>query len=246
MKVSMKGSLVVLPTFNEAENVIAVSEKLLALDDSIAVLVVDDNSPDGTAELVERRMREQPRLHLLRRAKKLGLGSAYVAGFRYALERDYAHVVTMDCDFSHNPDELPRLLALQETSGLVIGSRYIPGGSIRAWPLHRRLLSRFANAYTRALLGLPVHDCTSGFRTYRRDVLEAIALEQIRSSGYSFLEEMVLRIHLAGFTIAEVPITFEERRAGISKIDRAEIARAAFHVLRNAAHVRLGLRRRKR
>ncbi len=238
MKVRNTRSLVVRPTFNEAENVLPVSEKVLVQDRSVDVLVVDDNSPDGTGDLVENRMGVEPRLHLIRREKKLGLGSAYLAGFRYALAQGYDHVITMDCDFSHNPDELTSLLSQQDDSDMVIGSRYIPGGAIRNWPLYRRWLSRFANAYTRVLLKLPVHDCTSGYRSYRREVLETIDIGGIRSSGYAFLEEMVSRVHSEGFRIVEVPILFEDRRAGASKIDRSEILRAAWHVLRSAVHAR--------
>ena len=223
--------LIILPTYNEAENVLQVSKEGLAQDPSLDVLVVDDNSPDGTAHLVESSITQEPRLHLLRREGKLGLGSAYLAGFRYGLDRGYDRMLTMDCDLSHNPNDLPRLLAAAADSDLVIGSRYVPGGGISNWPLHRRLLSRFANLYTRVLLRLPVRDCTSGYRCYSRRVLEAIDTFTIQSSGYSFLEEMVWRVHRAGFRIREVPIVFEDRRAGSSKIGRAEIYHAAWHVL---------------
>ncbi len=223
--------LIILPTYNEAENVLQVSKEGLAQDPSLEILVVDDNSPDGTADLVESSMAQEPRLHLLRRERKLGLGSAYLAGFRYGLEHGYDLILSMDCDLSHNPNDLPRLLAAAAESDLVIGSRYVPGGGISNWRLHRRLLSRFANLYTRVLLRLPVHDCTSGYRCYSRRVLEAVDPFTIRSSGYSFLEEMVWRVHRAGFRIREVPILFEDRKAGSSKIDRVEIFQAAWHVL---------------
>jgi dolichol-phosphate mannosyltransferase len=225
-------ALIVLPTYNEAENVIPLSEDVLALDDRIEVLVVDDNSPDGTADLVENAQRDEPRLHLLRRPGKLGLGSAYLAGFRFGLEREYEYVLTMDCDYSHHPSYLPHMLQVAAGADLVIGSRYVAGGGIANWPRRRRLLSRFANFYTRVLLRVPVHDCTAGFRCYNREVLEWIEPFEIRASGYSFLEEMVWRIHHAGFTVREIPIVFEDRRRGTSKIDRAEIWRAAAHVLR--------------
>ena len=227
-------SLIILPTYNEAENVLRLSKEGLAQDPSLEILVVDDNSPDGTADLVESSLAEEPRLHLLRREQKLGLGSAYLAGFHYGLERGYRWILTMDCDFSHNPSDLPRMLAAMSDCDMVIGSRYVPGGGIANWTLDRRLLSRFANLYTRMLLRLPVRDCTSGYRCYSRSVLEAVDPFAIRSSGYSFLEDMVWRVHRGGFRIREIPIVFEDRRAGSSKIDRAEIYRAAWHVLATA------------
>jgi len=227
-------TLVVLPTYNEAENVLVVAEGLFAAEPSVEVLVVDDGSPDGTGDLVEDAARSEPRLHLLRRPGKLGLGSAYLAGFRWGLDRGFDRIVTMDCDRSHDPAALPSLLAAAERCDLVIGSRYVPGGGVRNWELHRRLLSRFANFYTRVLLRLPVRDCTSGYRCYSRKVLENARPFEIRASGYSFLEEMVWRVHRGGFRIGEVPIVYEMRTHGASKIDRAEIYRAAWHVIRNA------------
>jgi dolichol-phosphate mannosyltransferase len=227
-------ALVVLPSYNEAENAVPLAREVLAQDPRLEVLVVDDASPDGTADLVEKEQIREPRLHLLRRPGKLGLGTAYLAGFRYGLERGYDQVLTMDCDFSHHPRYLPAILEAAQQSDLVIGSRYVPGGGIRNWALRRRVLSRFANFYTRLLLRVPVHDCTAGFRCYRREVLERVGIEAIRSSGYAFLEEMVQRVHRAGFRIAEVPIVFEDRTRGASKISHTEIYRAAWHVLVSA------------
>jgi dolichol-phosphate mannosyltransferase len=224
-------SLVVLPTYNEAANVLSLSADVLSRDASLEVLVVDDSSPDGTGTLVQEAARDEPRLHLLTRPAKLGLGSAYLAGFRWALEREYDRVLTMDCDYSHHPKYLPDLLAAMEHADTAIGSRYVPGGGVANWPLRRRLLSRFANAYTRILLRVPVHDCTAGFRCYTREVLERVDPFSIEASGYSFLEEMVWRIHHAGFRIVEIPIVFEDRTHGVSKIDQREIYRAAWHVL---------------
>jgi len=224
-------ALVILPTYNEAGNVLSISSGVLAQDPRIDVLVVDDGSPDGTGDLVEEAAKSEPRLHLLRRAGKLGLGSAYLAGFRYALERDYALVLTMDCDGSHNPRYLPQMLASAERADLVIGSRYVAGGGVANWPKRRMLLSRFANFYTRVLLRVPARDCTAGFRCYRRQVLETVNPFTVRGSGYSFLEEMVYRVHHAGFRIAEIPILFEQRTHGVSKIDEREIYRTAWHVL---------------
>jgi dolichol-phosphate mannosyltransferase len=229
-----KQPLVILPAYNEAQSVLPLGEEIFAKNPSVEVLVVDDNSPDGTGDLVERAGREEPRLHLLRRTAKLGLGTAYLAGFRYALERGYDPIVTMDCDRSHNPRYLPQILAAMADHDMVIGSRYVPGGAIANWPAHRRALSAFANFYARTLLKLPVRDCTSGYRCYSRQVLEAVNPFEIRWSGYSFLEEMVWRVHYHGFLIGEVPILFEQRTAGSSKIDSSEIYLAAWHVLATA------------
>jgi dolichol-phosphate mannosyltransferase len=230
----MSRALVVLPSYNEAENVGVMVRELLAVVPTLEILVVDDASPDGTGKIVEEEMRREPRLHLLRRAGKLGLGTAYLAGFRYALDGQYDLVITMDCDRSHNPRYLVPMLAEMARHDVVIGSRYVPGGGIANWPAHRLVLSRFANVYARLLLRLSVRDCTSGFRCYKREVLERVDPFQIRSSGYSFLEEMVWRVHCAGFRIGEIPIVFEQRVAGDSKIDSSEIYRAAWHVLRTA------------
>ena len=226
--------LVVLPTYNEASNVLGLARAILEQVESLDVLVVDDGSPDGTGDLVENAGRLEPRLLLLRRPGKLGLGTAYLAGFRYALEREYACVLTMDADWSHHPRHLGALLAGMADHDMMIGSRYVEGGGVANWPAHRRLLSRFANAYTRALLRLPVADCTSGYRCYSRRVLETVDPFAIAASGYSFLEEMVWRVGRAGFRIGEVPIRFENRTSGSSKIDKREIWRAALHVLATA------------
>ncbi|MGH0028354.1 MAG: polyprenol monophosphomannose synthase [Myxococcota bacterium] len=226
----MRG-LVILPSYNEALNVLPLSEDVLSRDPSLEVLVVDDASPDGTGDLVEEAARSEPRLHLLRRPGKLGLGSAYLAGFRYALDHGAELILTMDCDYSHHPRYLPAMLEAMQGADMVVGSRYVPGGGVVNWALRRRLLSRFANFYTRLLLRVPVHDCTAGFRCYTREVLETVDPFAIRSSGYSFLEEMVWRVHHRGFRIAEIPIVFEDRTRGDSKIDSSEIYRAAWNVL---------------
>jgi dolichol-phosphate mannosyltransferase len=224
-------ALVIVPTYNEAENVVPLAADVLAHDEQFEVVVVDDNSPDGTGDRVEAMRRDQPRLHLIRRPGKLGLGTAYLAGFRFALDRDYESILTMDSDFSHHPRHLPDLVAMAGYADLVIGSRYVAGGGIANWPWHRRLLSRFGNRYTRMLLRMPVRDCTSGFRCYSRAVIEAIDPFSVRASGYSFLEQILWRVHRAGFTIREIPIVFEDRRFGATKIHPAEIYRAAWHVL---------------
>ncbi|MDG2333046.1 MAG: polyprenol monophosphomannose synthase [Myxococcota bacterium] len=226
--------LVILPAYNEAGNVVELSGLVLAEDPRIEVLVVDDNSPDGTGDLVERAQETEPRLHLLRRPGKLGLGTAYLSGFRFGLDRGFHFIFTMDCDFSHNPKYLPALIALLDDRDMVVGSRYVPGGGIENWPWHRRLLSKFANFYARTLLRVDVHDCTAGYRGYRRKVLETVHPFEIRSSGYSFLEEMAWRVTRYGFSIGEVPIIFEQRVAGVSKIEGAEIYLAAWYVLLTA------------
>lgn len=230
-------SLVVLPTYNEAENVIPMLREVLAASADLAVLVVDDKSPDGTADLVRGEAAlhaSNERVFLIERAGKLGLGTAYLAGFRYGLEQGFERVLTMDCDFSHKPGYLPALLAGMAEHDMMIGSRYVAGGGIVNWPWHRKFLSGFANIYTRALLRLPVRDCTSGFRCYSREVLETVDPFAVRSSGYSFLEEMVWRVQRHGFRIGETPIVFEDRLRGQSKIDGSEIYRAAWHVLTTA------------
>ena len=224
-------ALVVLPAYNEAENVLPLTRAILAIDATLDVLVVDDASPDGTGDLVERERSHEPRLSLLRRAGKLGLGSAYLAGFRWGLDHGYGRVLTMDCDGSHHPRYIPALLAALKSCDMVIGSRYVPGGGILNWPRHRRALSAFANFYARVLLRLPVHDCTSGFRVYSRTLLETVDPFAIRSSGYSFLEEMAWRVARCGFRIGEVPIVFEQRTLGVSKIGSSEIYLAAWRVL---------------
>lgn len=223
--------LVILPTYNEADNVLALTEQVLAQAELIEVLVVDDNSPDGTADLVLSASKTESRLHLLKRPGKLGLGTAYLAGFRHGLDHGFGRIFTMDCDFSHNPRYLPTMLEAMEQYDVVVGSRYVPGGGVENWPWPRRLLSRFANFYARTLLRLEIRDCTAGFRGYSREVLESVDPFVIRSSGYSFLEEMAWRVTRCGFTMGEIPIIFEQRKAGSSKIESSEIYLAALYVL---------------
>jgi dolichol-phosphate mannosyltransferase len=236
----MPRTLVVIPTYNEVDNIVPLARGVLEQDASLEVLVVDDASPDGTGEAVREAGRTEPRLRLLARPGKLGLGSAYLAGFRYGLDHGYDAVGTMDGDGSHAPRFLPAMLAAARDADLVIGSRYVPGGGIRNWPPHRRALSAFANLYTRVLLGLAVRDCTSGYRLYQRRVLERLNPFGLRSTGYSFLEEMLHRTVRAGFDVAEVPILFEDRHAGTSKISQREIYRAAVHVFVTALRERRG------
>jgi dolichol-phosphate mannosyltransferase len=230
-----KRALVVLPTYNEKENIAALAEEILALGQPLEILVVDDNSPDGTAEIVQQIAASDPRVHLLRRAGKLGLGTAYKAGFTYGLENDYDAVITMDADFSHHPRYLPAMLAAAANYDLIIGSRYVPGGGVENWPWHRQFLSAGANMMSRIVLALPARDCTAGFRCYRRRLLQGTDWEAIKAEGYGFLEEMLYRLHRAGFTIGEVPIIFADRKAGSSKISKKEIFKAMAMLLRLGA-----------
>jgi len=231
---SHKRALVILPTYNEAKNILPLAAEILSADPTLEILVVDDNSPDGTGDIVADAMKEEPRLHLVRRAGKLGLGTAYLAGFRYGLDEGFDRIFTMDADRSHNPKYLPSMLESLDDHDMVIGSRYVPGGGIENWSRRRRILSAFANFYTRLLLRIDVSDCTGGYRGYSREVLETVDPFDVRSSGYSFLYEMAWRVSVAGFSIGEVPIVFEDRYAGDSKIDSSEIYLAAWRVLMTA------------
>jgi dolichol-phosphate mannosyltransferase len=226
--------LVVLPTYNERENVAAVVSAVLAQGEPFNVLVVDDGSPDGTGDLAEALKREHPgRVDVLHRAGKQGLGTAYLAGFRYALARDYTHVQEMDCDFSHDPAMLPKFLEASTTGAdLVLGSRNIPGGATPDWTLTRRIISRGGSLYARLLLGVPVHDLTGGFKLFRREVLEAFDLDSIRSNGYSFQIELTYRAWQMGFRIKEIPIVFMDRRVGKSKMSGRIVMEAAPMVLK--------------
>ena len=220
---------VVLPTYNEAENITLLLPALLALP--LDVLVVDDNSPDGTGDIAAEWAAREPRVTVLRRPGKLGLGTAYVAGFKAALARGAEGVLTMDADFSHHPRYIPAILAAAEQADLVIGSRYVPEGDV-LYPFHRRFLSKTANCVARAALGLRAHDCTAGFRLYRADVLRKVPIDRIRSSGYSFLVEMLTYAQRAGVRIAEVPIIFADRERGVSKISNQEVAKGMMTVAR--------------
>lgn len=226
----MKRSLVVIPTFNESDNIPQLVPRILNLGKHFEVLVVDDNSPDGTAKLVKLMQESDPRVHLLEREKKMGLGTAYVAGFQYALQRDFDCVFEMDADFSHDPNELPKMLQQAEHCDLVIGSRYISGVNVVNWPMRRLLLSFFANVYTRYITGMPVRDATGGFKCYRRVVLEAIDLSAIHSNGYAFQIEMNFLTWKKGFRVCEIPITFVDRRVGVSKMSKGIVYEAAWLV----------------
>ena len=225
-------TLVIVPTYNEAENVTDILERVLGVVPDAHVLVVDDGSPDGTGDLVAARAADDDRVHLLRRAGKLGLGTAYVTGFRWGLERGYELLVEMDADGSHPADRLPALIAAVADADpaddvmLAIGSRWTAGGSVVDWPKHRELLSRGGNAYARVMLGLDVHDITAGFRVYRADAIARMALDEIDSKGYCFQVDMTLRVHDLGGRIVEVPIRFRDRIHGVSKMSQAIVVEA--------------------
>jgi len=226
-------ALVIVPTYNEKENIGRLIGRIRALPGDIHVLVVDDNSPDGTGNLVDTLAADDRDVFVLHRSGKLGLGTAYKAGFAFGLERAYCYLCTMDADFSHSPESLPALLS--KASGgydLVVGSRYVPGGAVEGWPTSRKILSSGANLLAHAVLGVSIRDCTAGFRCYRRRVLETINLDAIFSSGYSFLMEMAFYVQQAGFRCGEVPITFVNRTEGSSKISESEIYKAFYTLIR--------------
>jgi dolichol-phosphate mannosyltransferase len=221
----------VLPTYNEAGNIEPLVEAVLGkLPPSARVLIVDDNSPDGTGGIADRLAAEHHSVRVLHRERKEGLGPAYIAGFRRVLEEGAGLILEMDSDFSHDPAYLPRLLDSAERADLVIGSRYVAGGGVSDWSGARRMISRGGSVYARLVLGLKVHDLTGGFKCFRREVLEAIELESIRSRGYAFQVEMTYRTVQKGFKVAEVPIVFRERRTGSSKMNPAIVAEAALRV----------------
>ena len=234
-----RSALVCLPTYNEAENIELVLDGLLAADPALRVLVVDDGSPDGTAEIVERRAAAEPRVAVLRRPGRLGLGTAYIAAFREGLEAGHTHFVTMDSDLSHDPARVPALLAAVDAgAGLAIGSRYVAGGSISGWGLHRRVLSFGANAFARTWLGIRPRDVTSGFRCYRREAVELLVASPVRARGYSTLVELLVRCQRAGFPVAEVPIRFVDRVRGRSKMSSREMFQGIASVVTLGAALR--------
>jgi dolichol-phosphate mannosyltransferase len=226
-------ALVIVPTYNERENIARLIETVLAQDPRLEVVVVDDGSPDGTAEIVQGIMASNPRVHILQRPKKMGLGTAYIAGFRWALERKYDFIFEMDADFSHDPGHLPDFLGAIQATDLVLGSRYREGKvTIVNWPIGRLMLSYFANVYARAVTGLPIWDATGGFKCFRREVLEAIDLNKVVSNGYAFQIEMSFRAWKKGFRIVEVPIVFVDRTEGQSKMSKAIVREAVWMVWR--------------
>jgi dolichol-phosphate mannosyltransferase len=224
-------ALVVVPTYNERENIARIIEAVLEQDPRLEMLVVDDGSPDGTAGIVRGIMAASPRVHILEREKKLGLGTAYLAGFAWALQQDYAYVFEMDADFSHDPTHLPHFLSAVQGADLVLGSRYLDGRvSVVNWPISRLLLSYFANVYARWVTGLPVWDSTGGFKCFRRAVLQAIDLQGVHSNGYAFQIEMSFRAWKKKFKIKEIPIIFVDRTEGTSKMSKAIVREAIWMV----------------
>ena len=229
----MAGKLICIPTYNEASNVLPLVQRVHEAAPDADVLVIDDASPDGTGELVRDQMLKDARLEIMSRPGKLGLGTAYMAGFAYGLQHGYASVLTMDSDFSHPPERIPALMAAVDAGAhLAVGSRYVPGGAIQGWAPGRRVLSGTANFVARQLLRLHTHDCTGGFRCYSLRALQFLVTQPLRSSGYSALVELLTRCERAGLTIVELPITFTDRTVGQSKISRQEIFRAMVTVLR--------------
>ena len=226
-------SLVIIPTYNEKDNISLIIPAALAQDPCLEVLIVDDGSPDGTGDIVEKMAAENAKVHLLRRPGKMGLGSAYVAGFRWALERDFERVFEMDAGFSHNPEDLPRFLAAAEEADVVRGSRYNEKKlGVVNWDWKRLLLSYFANLYTRIVTGLPVKDATGGFKCFRRSALESLDLSNMKSDGYCFQIETTFKIWKKGLRVKEIPIVFTDRIRGVSKMSGGIISEAFFLVLK--------------
>jgi dolichol-phosphate mannosyltransferase len=225
--------LVIVPTYNESENIMRIVPLILAQDPRLDVLIVDDNSPDGTGRMADELAAADPRVHVLHRAGKEGLGRAYLAGFRWALERPYQFIFEMDADFSHDPTHLPEFLAAVQGADLVLGSRYRDGKvTVVNWPMTRLMLSYGANIYARAITGLRLGDATGGFKCFRREVLAAIPLDQVRSNGYAFQIEMSFRAWKRGFRIAEIPIVFHDRTEGESKMSKRIVREAIWMVWR--------------
>lgn len=224
-------ALIIVPTYNEASNLEIILDRIHAQQPGVDVLVADDGSPDGTGEIADRLAHDDPRIHVLHRTSKQGLGSAYRAGFAWGLERGYDVLLEMDADGSHRPEDLVQILAASEAGAdLVLGSRWVPGGRVVNWPWHRRLISRGGTFYARLMLGIPVHDATGGFRAFRRETLERLPLADVASQGYCFQIDMARRVVAAGMTVVEVPITFVERERGQSKMSGAIVREALWRV----------------
>ena len=238
-------ALVCVPTYDEKENVVAIVEAVLAAAPDVDVLVIDDNSPDGTGRLADEIAAREPRVHVLHRAGKEGLGRAYLAGFAWALARGYGLVLEMDADFSHDPRYLPAMLEAAREADLVLGSRYVPGGGTVNWGVARKLISRGGSLYARTILGIPIRDLTGGFKCFRREVLESLPLDKIKSDGYSFQIEVNFIVWKKGFRVKEIPIVFVDRTAGTSKMSRRIVYEAAFLVWKLRLDSLFGKYRRK-
>ena len=237
----MPKTIVVIPTYNEIGSIESVLDRIRATDESLHALVVDDNSPDGTGALIDRLAQEDPRIHVLHRTEKNGLGQAYAAGFTWALDNDYEYLIEMDADGSHQPEELPRLLALLDAgSDVAIGTRWIPGGVIRNWPWYRKAISRTGTFYSRLMLGSKLHDLTSGYRGFRASALRAMDFSSVNSSGYGFQVELAWKFERSGAQMGEFPITFVEREEGVSKMSTGIVVEALVNVTVWGLKSRLG------
>ncbi len=225
-------TLVIIPTYNERENIERIVPQVLEKHSSIDVLIVDDGSPDGTGQMADSMSNENDRIFVIHRKNKSGLGTAYITGFKFALKKSYDLIFEMDCDFSHDPQYVPHFLEAIRDADLVLGSRYISGVNVINWPISRLLLSYYANVYSRIVTGLPVKDATGGFKCFRREVLEAIDLDKVKSNGYSFQIEMSFRAWKKGFKIKEIPIVFEDRQLGQSKMSKKIVREAVWMVWR--------------
>lgn len=225
-------TLIIVPTYNELENLPELVRQIFAEVPHTHILVVDDNSPDGTGALADSLSAADPRVHVMHRAGKLGLGTAYIGGFKWALERDYERVFEMDADFSHQPKYLPTFLERAEEADLVLGCRYMKGGGTEDWTFMRRMISKGGNLYARVVMGLRFKDLTGGFKCFRREVLETLDLDAVKSKGYAFQIELTYRAHLAGFKIAEVPIIFPDRKLGQSKMSGRIVREAMLNVVK--------------
>lgn len=235
-------SLIIIPTYNELENIqLLIPDLLQRYKNNLDILVVDDNSPDGTGKFIEDTGKQDSRVKLLRREKKMGLGTAYVAGFKYALENSYDYIFEMDADFSHDPKEIKSFLKAIKQYDLVLGSRYVKGVNVVNWPMRRLLLSYFANVYTRIITWMPIWDATGGFKCFRRSVLETIDLNKIKSNGYAFQIEMTFKAWKKGFKIGEIPIVFVDRTMGSSKMSKKIVREAVFMVWKLRLRSMLGL-----
>jgi dolichol-phosphate mannosyltransferase len=238
--VDAKKAIIIIPTYNEKENVERLVEDIFKHQTDINILFVDDNSPEGSADIIKAMMKKNKSISILEREGKMGLGSAYIAGFKFALEKGYEYIIEMDADFSHNPKEIPNFLEAVETNDLVIGSRYIKGVNVVNWPLNRLLISYFANVYTRIVTGLSVRDLTGGYKCFRRKVLETIDLSSIKSNGYAFQIELNFKTWAHGFKIKEISIIFVDRVYGESKLSKEIMWEAFFLVWRLKINYMLG------
>lgn len=223
-------TIVVIPTYNESENIRSIIEKILSVKNDINILIVDDNSPDGTSQIVQSMKEHDPRIHLMTRAGKMGLGTAYCEGFQYALDNGFDYIMEMDADFSHNPEEIPNFMREIQDHDLVIGSRYISGVNVVNWPLRRLILSYGASIYSRFITGMPIRDTTGGFKCFRAEALKLVDLKNIKTNGYGFQIEMNYRLWKLGAKIKEISIIFIDRRSGVSKMNKKIIWEAIFLV----------------